>query len=150
MVSEFCVNFFLKVCPAPRLWKKFLLYVLTCNINFFLHLILCCAVLCLVTQSWLLRSMRILQARILKGVAMPSSRRSSQTRDRTQVSRIAVGFFTIWTTKVQKPEVGCRDREEVVIILDVTGQIYEQGELRENAKKCIGCTVIQNYPNLAS
>ena len=37
----------------------------------------------------------ILQARILKWVAMPSSRGSSQTRDRTQVSRTAGGFFTI-------------------------------------------------------
>ena len=37
----------------------------------------------------------ILQARILEWVAMPSSRGSSQPRDRTQVSRIAGGFFTV-------------------------------------------------------
>ena len=37
----------------------------------------------------------ILQARILEWVAMPSSRGSSQPRDRTQVSRIAGRFFTI-------------------------------------------------------
>ena len=36
----------------------------------------------------------ILQARILEWVAFPFSRRSSQPRDRTQVSRIAGGFFT--------------------------------------------------------
>ena len=30
---------------------------------------------------------------------MPSSRGSSQSRDRTQVSRIASGFFPIWATK---------------------------------------------------
>ena len=30
---------------------------------------------------------------------MPSSRGSFQPRDRTQVSRIADGFFTIWSTK---------------------------------------------------
>ena len=41
----------------------------------------------------------ILQARILKWVAMPSSRRSSQTRDWTQVSRFAGGSFTIWATR---------------------------------------------------
>ena len=35
----------------------------------------------------------ILQARILEWVAMPSSRGSSLPRDRTQVSRIADGFF---------------------------------------------------------
>ena len=37
----------------------------------------------------------ILQARILEWVAFPFSRlRSSQPKDRTQVSRIAGGFFT--------------------------------------------------------
>ena len=38
--------------------------------------------------------MGILQARTPEGVAMPSSRESSQPRDRTQVSCIAGGFFT--------------------------------------------------------
>ena len=36
----------------------------------------------------------ILQARILEWVAIPFSRGSSQSRDRTQVSCIAGGFFT--------------------------------------------------------
>ena len=36
----------------------------------------------------------ILQARTLEWVAMPSSRGSSQLRDRTQVSRTAGRFFT--------------------------------------------------------
>ena len=40
----------------------------------------------------------ILQARILERVAFPFSRGSSQPRDRTQVSRIAGGFFTNWAT----------------------------------------------------
>ena len=40
-------------------------------------------------------SMGILQARILVWVAIPSSRGSSQPRDRTQVSHIAGGFFTV-------------------------------------------------------
>ena len=39
-------------------------------------------------------SMGILQARILEWVAMPSSRGSSQPRDRIQVSHIAGRFFT--------------------------------------------------------
>ena len=43
-------------------------------------------------------SMGMLQARTLEWVAMPSSRGSSQPRDRTQVSRIAGVFFTIWIT----------------------------------------------------
>ena len=41
----------------------------------------------------------ILQAKILEWVAFPSSRGSSQPRDRTQVSRIADGFLTSWATR---------------------------------------------------
>ena len=41
----------------------------------------------------------ILQARILKWVAFPFSRGSSQPRDRTQVSHCAGGFFTSWATR---------------------------------------------------
>ena len=41
----------------------------------------------------------ILQARILEWVAIPFSRGSSWPRDRTQVSRTAGGFFTIWATR---------------------------------------------------
>ena len=40
----------------------------------------------------------ILQARILEWVAIPFSRGSSWPRDRTQVSCIAGGFFTVWAT----------------------------------------------------
>ena len=42
---------------------------------------------------------RILQARILEWVAFNFSRGSSQSRYWTQVSRIAGGFFTSWTTR---------------------------------------------------
>ena len=41
----------------------------------------------------------ILQARILEWVAVPFSRESSQPWDRTQVSCIAGGFFTVWATR---------------------------------------------------
>ena len=40
-----------------------------------------------------------LQARILEWVDFPFSRGSSQSRDQTQVSRIAGGFFTSWATR---------------------------------------------------
>jgi len=40
-------------------------------------------------------SMGILQARIPEWLAMLSSRGSSQLRDRTQVSHIAGGLFTV-------------------------------------------------------
>ena len=41
----------------------------------------------------------ILQARMLKWVAVPFSRESSQPRDWTQVSHIAGRFFTSWDTR---------------------------------------------------
>ena len=41
----------------------------------------------------------ILQARILDWIAVPSSRGSSQPRDRIQVSSIASRFFTTWATR---------------------------------------------------
>ena len=41
----------------------------------------------------------ILQAIVLEWVAMPSSRGSSQLRDRIWVSHIAGRFFTIWATR---------------------------------------------------
>ena len=41
----------------------------------------------------------ILQARIPEWVGFPFSRWSSQSGDRTQVSHIACGFFTSWTTR---------------------------------------------------
>ena len=62
-----------------------------------------CPTVCLVTQSCLTLCDPVdcsppwgfLQARILEWVAMPSSRISSQPRDRTQVSCIKGRFFTI-------------------------------------------------------
>ena len=44
-------------------------------------------------------SMGILQARILEWVTMPSSRGSSQPKDRTHISCIAGGFFTLWAPR---------------------------------------------------
>ena len=43
----------------------------------------------------------ILQATILEWVPMPFSRGSSQSRDWTQVSCTAGGFFTLWVTREQ-------------------------------------------------
>ena len=72
-----------------------------------------CAELSLVAQSCLTLcepmdcsppgSMGILQTRILEWVAMPSSRGSSQPKDRTQVSRITGEFFTVWATREAQP-----------------------------------------------
>ena len=41
----------------------------------------------------------IFQARMLEWVAIPFSRGSSQSKDRTQLSHITGRFFTIWATK---------------------------------------------------
>ena len=54
----------------------------------------------------------ILQARILEWVAFPFSRGSSQPRDRTQVSRIAGGFFTNWAMR----ESTVKKRSEVLYL----------------------------------
>ena len=74
-----------------------------------------CAVLCLVAQSCpaLCNPMDCSppgssvhgdsQARILEGVAMPSSRGSSQPRGRTRVSRIAGILFTVWAIREDLP-----------------------------------------------
>ena len=82
-------------------------------------------VLCLVAQSCLtLYSLidcsppgsslhGISQARILEWVAMPSSRGSSQARDRSQVSCIAGGFFTICASR-EALEVSCLFEFEVL------------------------------------
>ena len=40
----------------------------------------------------------ILQARILEWVDTPFYKGSSQSRDQTQVSHVAGGFFTSWAT----------------------------------------------------
>ena len=47
-----------------------------------------------------------LQARMLEWVAIPFSRGSSQSRDRTHVSHIAGGFFTSWATREAQPYKG--------------------------------------------
>ena len=47
----------------------------------------------------------ILQARMLEWVAFPFFRGSYQTRDRTQVSGIAGGFFTNWTIREAQSDI---------------------------------------------
>ena len=93
-----------------HIWTKSIIskYILRVKYNTFKHLdLLCCELLShvwLFVTPWTVAhqtplSMGMLQARILEWVAMPSSRRSSQPRDRTQVSCIAGGFFTVWATR---------------------------------------------------
>ena len=66
---------------------------------FLLYAVLSCSVMSDSANPWTAAHqaplfMGILQTRILEWVAMPSSRRSSQSRDQTQVSHTAGGYFT--------------------------------------------------------
>ena len=65
----------------------------------------------------------ILQARILEWVAFPFSRVSSQPRDRTQVSRIAGGFFTTWAIVVTQ-----------IVVYLVVLTLYQQMALTNRKK----------------
>ena len=72
------------------------------------HICLCCAVLSCSVVSDSLQPARLLCPCNSPGnntgmVAMPSSRGSSQPRERTQVSCIAGGFWAIWATKEAHP-----------------------------------------------
>ena len=63
-------------------------------------LVVLVAHLCVTVTPWTVArqaplSMGILQVRILEWAAIPFSRESSRSRDQTQVSCIAGGFFTI-------------------------------------------------------
>ena len=60
----------------------------------------------------------ILQARIMEWGAIPFSRGSFQSRDQTQVSCIAGGFFTVWGTR----ETNSRKRS-----CKTTPAVYQQG-----------------------
>ena len=53
----------------------------------------------LFATPWTIQSMEFSRHRILEWVAFPFSRGSSQPRDQTQVSLIAVRFFTSWATR---------------------------------------------------
>ena len=57
----------------------------------------------------------ILQARMLKWVAIVFSKGSSQLRDRTQVSCIAGRFFTAWTTR--ESQKGCVGPGQYLLVL---------------------------------
>ena len=95
-----CVNshrWFHCIALLPGSWLLFSLSCMCCAV------LRCCCVQLFATSWTIARQaplfMGILQARILEYVAMPSSRGSSQPRGRTQVSCIAGGYFTIWTTR---------------------------------------------------
>ena len=56
----------------------------------------------------------LLQARILKWVAIPFSRVSSQPRDQTQVSCIADRFFTSWATSEAQDNITKKQKKKKI------------------------------------
>ena len=65
----------------------------------------------------------ILQARMLGWVIFPFSRGSSQTRNQTQVSGIAGGFFTSWATREAPGQyISAEGRGSCVCYFILTGQ----------------------------
>ena len=58
----------------------------------------------------------ILQARILEWGAFPFSRGSCQPRDRTQVSRIAGGFFASLGTREAQDKMGPQDEKPCLVL----------------------------------
>ena len=61
----------------------------------------------------------ILQARILKWIAILFFRGSSQTRGRTQVSLIAGGFFTSWATREEPQQCTPNPTTEIPSLIPV-------------------------------
>ena len=77
----------------------------------------------------------ILQARILKWVAFPFSRISSQPRDRTQVSRIAGRLFTGWAFTHTSSASGQDEfTDEFSQILKEDIPIYQSRNFSENRR----------------
>ena len=90
----------LKHCKSTVSLKS---WTFKCNVSLLISVCFCgqssprlCSILCNSMDSSLPGSSPhgIFQARILEGAAIPSSRGSSQPRDRTHISYIAGGFFT--------------------------------------------------------
>ena len=67
----------------------------------------------------------IFQASVLEWVAISFSRRSSQPRDWTRISRIAGRCFTIWAT-----------REAVTDLIFLGSKITEDGDCSQEIKRC--------------
>ena len=92
MTNSYSVSSICQACVAQYLYQHMLCYAYSLSYNW------------LFATPWTVAcqaplSMGILQARILEWVAMPYARGSFQPRDRTQVSCIAGGFFTVWATR---------------------------------------------------
>ena len=82
------------ICEKSPSWFSLILY--QCNSLESVKVAQSCSTLC---DPMAYTVHGILQAKILERVAFPFSRRSSQSRDRTQVSPIAGGFLTSWATR---------------------------------------------------
>ena len=75
----------------------------------------------------------VLQARILEWVANPFSSRSSQPRDRTQVSCIAGGFFSCWVPREAQESNQC-------LKIKKKCRIYRQAIIKTQWSRTCGMT----------
>ena len=91
----------------------------------------------------------ILQARILKWVAISFYRGSSWHRDRTQVSCIAAEFFIIWSTRVLEIQLISKYRG-TILILELKIIMIEKEFIMIEWKKCLASiwTEGQHIPHL--
>ena len=79
----------------------------------------------------------ILQTRILKCIAIPSSKGSSWPRDWTQVSCTAGGFFTVWTTR-EPLNPGC--------MLKSSGELFKKHHGQLSSPENLISLVRENVP----
>ena len=99
---EFIDWFTVNHCIRTEFYKQLILFICSHLLKWLMCLVAqSCQILCYPKDcSPLSSSVCVIpQARILEWIAMPSSKRSSQPRDQTQVSHISGGFFTIWATR---------------------------------------------------
>ena len=94
-------------------------------------------------------SIRILQARILEWVAMPSSRGSSQPRDQSQVSHIVGGFFTNWATREVYAILFLLEALEIATIWLLTSHtqthLYREKPRNDLFTSCLGQRSLSGY-----
>ena len=87
MQTKECKRLYIKNVPFYLRGKKFIFYMCVCVLSCFSHVRFFATLSTTALQAPL--SMWILQASVLECIAVPSSRRSSQSREQTHVSYIS-------------------------------------------------------------
>ena len=77
--------------------------------------------------------------KILERAAMPSSRKSSQPRDRTQVSHNAGRFFAVWATWQALCQVSLQKQKKKSLLKNSI-QAPSLSSILAKLQKCLACT----------